>query len=189
LDAFSAYPFRRSQISRALGRTTDTRELRRVAGPNHSHFAPFTNCFVLDTWLSALCNRLLRCLTLSSLCCLRISPCSTLCAPHRTRISPRSMSHARPVRGLLRVRHLALFADRGLLRTLHFAPCAELVSLHPQHLSPGAEHGLLRALHSAPCAEDGLLRVQPLAVYADPVLLRVRRFTLAPYADCSTLDT
>src|SRR3954471_23774700 len=28
LDAFSAYPFRRSQTSRALGRTTGTRELR-----------------------------------------------------------------------------------------------------------------------------------------------------------------
>ncbi|MBM3672858.1 MAG: hypothetical protein FJW86_11860 [Actinobacteria bacterium] len=28
LDAFSAYPFRRSPTSRALGRTTGTRELR-----------------------------------------------------------------------------------------------------------------------------------------------------------------
>jgi len=43
----------------------------------------------------------------------------------------------RAVSRSLRIRHLALFADRGLLRTLHFAPCVELASLHPQRLSPG----------------------------------------------------
>jgi len=66
----------------------------------------------------------------------------------------------RPVRELLRIRHLAHFADRGLLRTLHLAPCVELVSLHPQHLSPGTKLGLLLALCLAPCAEDELFRAQ-----------------------------
>jgi len=69
----------------------------------------------------------------------------------------------RPVRELLRIRHLALFADRGLLRTLHLAPCAELVSIHPPHQSPSTELGSLRALCLASCAEDGLLRVQPFS--------------------------
>jgi hypothetical protein len=107
----------------------------------------------------------------------------------------------RPVRGLLRIRHLALFADRGLLRTLHSAPCAELVSIHLQHLLPGTELGLLRALCLAPCAEDGMRRVQPFSaprrtriatcsmLCARPVreLLRVRH--LALFADCRLLRT
>jgi hypothetical protein len=107
----------------------------------------------------------------------------------------------RPVSGLLRIRHLALFADRGLLRTLHFAPCVELDSLHPQHRSPVTEPGLLRALCLAPCAEDGSLRVQPFSdlrrtriatwsmLFARPEreLLRVRH--LALFADRGLLRT
>jgi len=89
---------------------------------------------------------------------LRVQPFSALL---RTRIATCSMLCARPVRELLRVRHLTLFADRGLLRTLHFAPCVA----------------------------HGLLRVQPLSSSHRIRIATYSMLCAAPNADYSTFDT
>jgi len=96
----------------------------------------------------------------------------------------------RPVSGLLRIRHLTLFADRGLLRTLHFAPCVELVSIYPQHLSPGTKLGLLRALCLAPALKTDCSVFNPLAAAPNPYLyaLDALRSPRARIASRSTLD-
>jgi len=159
----------------------------RVAGPNHSHFAPKMDCSMLDTctlcytriapWLTpstCVARGSLRVQHLSASHRAPITPCSTLGIPCPARIAPCLAFLPCAAHGSLRVQHFPLHAEPGLLRAPHFALCTVHRLLRARHLAFGSERGLLHARPLVPCTGRGSLRVQHLALRTAHELLRAR---------------
>jgi len=152
----------------------------RVAGPNHSHFAPVRDCSLLDT-CSRCYTRIAPWLT-SSACVVRgLRRAQHFSASHHSRIAPRS---------ILGLPHRARRSPCGLLRARCFPPCAApvIVLADRSFLSVrsrcctfclGVCAGFLPAPRRAPRTVRELLRARHLTV---------RIASGALLADCSSLD-
>ena len=171
-----------------MGDISAQKKASRVAGPKTLHFAPVMDCSMLDTWLSALYT---DCSVVHAKCPVLAAdfavPNTSLHA--RTQIAPRSTPDARTVRRLLRARYLALDVWFGLLRSSHHASCAGCGSLRSHRFAPSFCLRIAPLSTRPPCSAHRLLRGLPSALRAAHGFLHARHLALAPFADCSALDT